>query len=142
MSYLGSVVDVKSGWPNGSALSFDFVPANDAITEGTVVKVVAGTVPGKAVVTKHTSAAQDHPWLVIRGKESFDSQSSKSVTCLRMRTGFIFEMVLANLNPSVGSYLWADNGTFTLTEPENKAILPVGQVIEFNSVTKVAKILS
>lgn len=142
MSYLSGIVDVKSGWPNGSALEFTFTPANDTIVEGTIVKVVAGTTPGKAVVTKHTSAAQDHPWLVIRGKETFDSQAAKSVTCLRMRTGFVFETVLANITPSVGSYLWADNGNFTLSEPADKSILPVGQVIAFDSITKVAKIIS
>jgi len=143
MSYLSSVLDVVQGWPNASALSYEFNPKNDGnITEGTIVKVSAGTLPGKSVVEPHTSTATyDCPWLVIRGKETFDSVTTKKLSCLRMRTGFVFDIVAPNLDASVSDLVYANNGTLTKTPPVQNA-RPVGLIIGKNPAESKYRIVS
>jgi hypothetical protein len=126
MSDLSSIFDVLQGHPDGSALTYDF--AQDAgatadIEEGTIVAVVPGSSP--ASVDRHTSAwigpnneNFDHPWIVIRGKESWEAQEAKKLTCLKMRTGLKVKVPYTS-PPVIGNYLWADDGVLTVTDPGN-----------------------
>lgn len=145
MSYLGSTLDIVHGWPNGSALQYEFNPdpnVSGGISEGAVVRVKAGSLPGKAVVEPHTSTVEyDSPWLVIRGKESFDSVTTKKLSCLRMRSGFVFDIVSSTLGASVGDLVYANTGALTKTAPVENA-RPVGIVIEADSQNNKYRILS
>jgi len=142
MSQLSSVFDIIRGWPDGSACFWEFVQdsgASSDIEEGTVVSVVAASSPTS--VDRHTSALigpdsdqWDHPWLVIRGKESWDSEFSGKLSCLKLRTGLIFK-VPTTLTPSVGDLLWANNGAFTTTDPGG-GVHHLGKVLEYDSTDK------
>jgi len=139
MSDLSSIFDILQGWPDGSATEWLFVQdsgASSNIEEGTVVSVVAGSSPTS--VDRHTSAwigpnsdNFDHPWMVIRGKESWDSQESKKLSCLKMRTGLIAKLPVTT-PPAIGSLLWASNGALTATDPGSN-IPHVAKVIERNA---------
>lgn len=149
MSDLSSIFDVTRGWPNGSALEWQFLQDSGAasdIEEGTIVAVVAASDP--VSVDRHESDLigpdsdqPDHPWIVIRGKESWDSEFTGKLTCLKMRTGLIIKIPTA-LTPTVGDLLWADaNGVFTDTDPGG-GVPHLGKVIEFNSTDGWMKVES
>jgi hypothetical protein len=142
MSDLTSIFDIVRGWPNGSAVEWVFLQDSGAasdIDEGTVVAVVASSDP--VSVDRHTSALigpsvdqPDHPWMVIRGKESWDADFTGKLTCLKMRTGFVVKLpTILSPAPSPGDLLWADaNGVLTTTDPAGGE-LHVGKVTEYNS---------
>ena len=141
MSDLASVFDVtRGGHPDFSALIFEFLQDSGAtsdIEEGTVVAVVASSSPTS--VDRHTSALigpdadqKDHPWLVIRGKESSESDWTGVLTCMKLRTGCIFK-VPTLLTPAIGDLLWSDsNGVLTTTDPGG-GVHHLGKVIFFNA---------
>jgi len=138
MSNLNSAFDVLRGWPNGSALSWDFVQkagiAN--IVEGTVV-AVEDDGAGRSVVDRHESALlignnPDHPWLVVQGADQYDGEFTGKLTCVKLRTGVVFKVVTV-LTPVVGELVWADaNGVLTNVDPGG-GVYSLGKVIEFNS---------
>jgi hypothetical protein len=140
MSDLTSIFDVVRGWPEGSAVEWVFLQdsgASSDIDEGTVVSVVAASDP--VSVDRHESALigpstdqPDHPWIVIRGKESSDADFTGMLTCLKLRTGVIVKLPTL-LTVEVGDLLWADsNGVFTTTDPAGGEI-HCAKVIEFNA---------
>lgn len=136
MSNLNSAFDVLRGWPNGSALSWDFTQKSGVadIVEGTVV-AIEDDGAGHAVVDRHQSALltgnnPDHPWLVVQGADQYDSEFTGKLTCVKLRTGIVFKVVTA-LTPTVGDLLWADaSGVLTNVDP-GSSIVPLGKVIEF-----------
>lgn len=139
MSQLSAIFDILRGWPDGSALSWDFVQdsgASSDIEEGSVVAVVASSSPTS--VDRHTSALigpnvdqLDHPWLVIRGKESSESEFTGRLTCLKLRTGVVFKVPTTE-TPVVGDLLWADTGVLTNVDPGSN-IPHVGKVMQFDA---------
>ena len=139
MSNLNSAFDVLRGWPNGSALSWDFTQ-KDAVTpdiaEGTVV-AVEDDGAGNPVVDRHESALltgdnPDHPWLVVQGADQYDGEFTGKLTCVKLRTGVVFKVATA-LTPALGALLWTDSdGVFTDTDPAGGEY-PAGKVIEFNA---------
>ena len=139
MSDLSSVFDILRGWPEGSALAWDFLQDSGAasdIEEGAVVTVVAASSPTS--VDRHTSALIgpntdeiDHPWLVIRGRESSESDFTGKLTCLKLRTGFVFKVPTV-LTPVVGELVWADTGVVTNVDPGSN-IPHFGKILEFNA---------
>jgi hypothetical protein len=138
MSDLSSIFDILRGWPDGSALTWDFVQDSGAasdIEEGSVVAVVAASSPTS--VDRHTSALigpnndqLDHPWLVIRGKESSESDFTGKLTCLKLRTGVVFKVPTTETH-TIGNLVWADTGALTNVDPGSN-IPHLGKVIEFN----------
>jgi len=138
MSDLTSTFDVLRGWPNGSALSWDFkqkAAVTPDIVEGTVVAIEdESDVP---VVDRWQSALLignniDHPWIVVQGANQYDGEFTGKLTCVKLRTGIVFKVVTL-LTPSVGDLVWSDaNGVFTITDP-GSAIPACGKVIEFNA---------
>ena len=141
MSDLSSFFDVlRGGLPELSALQWDFLQDSGAasdIEEGTVVAVVAASSPTS--VDRHASALigpdadqRDHPWLVVRGLESSESEFTGILTCLKMRTGIKFK-VPTLLTPTLGALLWADaNGVLTTTDPAG-GIHHLGKVVEYDA---------
>jgi hypothetical protein len=138
MSNLTSAFDVLRGWPNGSALSWDF-KQKDAVTpdivEGTVVAVEDES--GVPVVDRWESALLtgnnlDHPWIVVQGADQYDGEFTGKLTCVKLRTGVIVKVATA-LTPTVGDIVWSDSdGVFTTTDPGSN-IPGCGRVIEFNA---------
>lgn len=137
MSNLNSQFDTIKGWPNGSALHYNF-KQKDAVTpdiaEGTIVAVEDES--GVAVIDRYTSAATasgnlDHPWLVVQGADQSDADFAGKLTCVKLRTGIVFKVATAE-TPTVGDLLWANAGVLTGTDP-NPTSPHVGKVIEFNS---------
>jgi len=141
MSDLSSIFDILRGWPDGSALDWEFVQDSGAgsdIEEGTVVSVVAASSPTS--VDRHTSALIgpstdqiDHPWLVIRGKESSESEFTGKLTCLKLRTGIKFKVPTLDLTMEPGDLLWADTGVLTKTDPGSN-IPHVGKVVQSDQI--------
>lgn len=139
MSDLSSIFDILRGWPDGSALTWDFVQDSGAasdIEEGSVVTVVAASAPTS--VDRHDSALigpnsdqLDHPWLVIRGKESSESEFTGRLTCLKLRTGVVFKIPTLETHV-VGNLLWADTGVLTNVDPGSN-IPHLGKVLQFNA---------
>lgn len=136
MSNLNSAFDVLRGWPNGSALSWDFTQKSGVvdIVEGTVV-AVEDDGAGHAVVDRHQSALltgnnPDHPWLVVQGADQYDGEFTGRLTCVKLRTGIVFKVVTA-LTPNVGDLLWSDaNGVLTNVDPGGGQY-PLGKVIDY-----------
>lgn len=137
MSNLSSSFDPVRGWPNGSALSRDF-PQKAAVTdivEGTVVAVENAA--GVPAVDRWESVLligdnPDHPWVVIQGADQYDGDFTGMLTCVKLRTGFVFKVATA-LTPAVGALLWADsNGVLTTTDP-GSGIFHLGKVIQFDA---------
>lgn len=139
MSQLSAIFDILRGWPEGSALTWDFIQdagAASDIEEGSVVSVVAASSPTS--VDRHDSALigpntdqLDHPWLVIRGKESSESEFTGKLTCLKLRTGVVFKVPTTE-SPTVGDLVWADTGVLTNVDPGSN-IPHVGKVLQFNA---------
>lgn len=141
MSDLSSIFDIiRGGQPDLNALQWDFQQDSGAasdIDEGTIVAVVAASSPTS--VDRHQSALigpdadqRDHAWLVVRGKESSESDFSGVLTCLKMRTGIEFK-VPTLLTPTIGDLLWADaNGVLTTTDPGG-GVHHLGKVREFDA---------
>lgn len=143
MSSLSSLFDITRGWipssTEGSALAWDFLQDSGAaadIEEGTVVAVVAASSPTSVDV--HTSALVgpsadilDHAWLVVRGYESSESEFTGKLTCLKMRTGFVFKVPTSE-SPTIGDLLWANAGVLTNVDPGGSAP-HLGKVLEYNS---------
>lgn len=140
MSYLTSKFNVLRGIEGddgSSAMTWNFVQSSNAssdIAEGTIVSVVAGSTP--TAVDRHTSAVLagvnwDHPWLVVRGKESSESQFVNKLTCAKLRTGIVFQ-VATELTPAVGDLLWADTGVLTNVDP-GSGKPHLGKVIGFDA---------
>jgi hypothetical protein len=154
MSNLNSLVDVWKGWPLGSALSTSFKQkaAVANIVEGKIVDIEneAG-VPVFDVMTssgiQHTDAsliAPNHPWLVVQGKDQWDSNQADKSTCIKLLSGVIFKVATA-LEHNVGDLVYSNAGV--VTSCPTHAVLQIGatgvyyttdkqsigQVIEFNS---------
>ncbi len=143
MSDLSSIFDIVRGWhpssSEGSALAWDFLQDSGAasdIEEGSVVAVVASSSPTS--VDRHTSALvgpntdqTDHAWLVVRGQESSESDFTGKLTCLKLRSGFVFKVPTLE-SPTIGDLLWADTGVLTNVDPGGSAP-HLGKVLEFNS---------
>ena len=137
MSNLNSLFDVVRGWPNSSALQLSF-KQKDLVTpdieEGTVVAVEDES--GVPVIDRHTSALDgsgnlDHPWLVMRGLDETDAETSEKLACVKLRTGVMFrvatsEEVLPN------DLIYADAGVLTKTDPGSAP--PLGRVVEYHPV--------
>lgn len=144
MSDLSSIFDITRGWlpssSEGSALAWDFLQDSGAasdIEEGSVVAVVAASSPTS--VDRHTSVLigpdadqVDHPWLVVRGRESSESTFTGKLTCLKMRTGLVFKVPTA-LTVVAGELLWADTGVLTNVDP-GSAAPHLGKVQQFNAI--------
>lgn len=137
MSNLTSAFDILRGWPNGSALSWDFAQkaaVTPDIVEGTVVAVEDDS--GNPVVDRHASGLligdnPDHPWMVVQGTDQYDGEFTGKLTCVKLRTGVVFQ-VATLLTPVIGDLLWTDaDGVFTTTDPSGGEY-PVGKVIDFN----------
>lgn len=136
MSLLNSVFDVVNGWPNGSALQFNFkqkAGVSPNIGEGTVVHVENET--GVPVIARHTSAAHasgnlDSPWLVVRGLDSTDGSMSQKLTCAKLRTGVMFRVPTTEY-PLPGEMVYANAGALTIVNPGTAPAL--GRVVEFNA---------
>lgn len=143
MSDLSSIFDITRGWrpssSEGSALAWDFLQdsgASSDIDEGSVVAVVASSSPTS--VDRHTSALMgpdsdqvDHPWLVVRGHESSESEFTGKLTCLKLRTGFMCKVPTSE-TPAIGDLLWANAGVLTNVDPGSSAP-HLGKVTEFNA---------
>lgn len=138
MSNLNSSFDILRGWPNGSALYYDFpekAAVSPAIPEGSIVAVEPGSPATKPCVDRYTSAATasgnlDYPWLVIQGRDQFDGSYTGVLTCILLRTGVVFKVATSiSPVPAVGEYVWADNGEITNVDPGAGA-LSFGKVIE------------
>lgn len=138
MSNLNSAFDILRGWPNGSALAWDFTQKDGVadIVEGTIV-AVEDDGAGHPVVDRWESDLliadnPDHPWIVVQGGDQFDGEFTGKLTCVKARTGAVIKVATA-LTPAVGDLVWSDsNGVFTLTDPGGGEY-PIGKVIEFNS---------
>lgn len=139
MSYLTSKFDVLRGLEGdegSSALTWNFVQGSGVtpdISEGTIVSVVASSNPTS--VDRHSSVLLtqsnlDHPWLVIRGKESSESQFVNKLTCAKLRTGIVFKVATV-LTPTVGDLVWADAGVPTNVDP-GSGKPHLGKVIAFD----------
>jgi len=143
MSSLASIFDVVRGWDlagnEGCALTWDFKQDSGAasdIDEGTVVAAVAASSPTS--VDRWTSAFVgpdvdqiDHPWLVIRGRESSESEFTGNLTCLKLRTGAIIRIPTV-LTMAPGEDLWANTGVVTNVDPGG-GVPPIGKVVYFNA---------
>lgn len=144
MSDLSSIFDVVRGWTpiseEGCAMAWDFLQDSGAtsdIEEGTVVAVVAASSPTS--VDRHQSAfigpdsnQRDHPWMVVRGRESTESEFTGKLTCLKMRTGFVVKLPTV-LTPTVGDLIWASStGVLTNVDPGSN-IPHLAKVLEFNA---------
>jgi len=141
MSNLNSKFDVLRGWPNGSALTYEFKEKNaiSDLVEGTVVAVEDEA--GVPVVDRHQSALIDHPWMVLQGTDQYDGDFTGMTTCVRLRTGVVFKVATA-LTPSVAVPLWSDaSGVFTITDP-GSGIPPLGKVLSFDPVDGVMTVES
>lgn len=135
MSNLTSVFDVVRGWPNSSALQLSFkqkAAVTPDIQEGTVVAVEnESSVP---VIDRHTSAADasgniDNPWIVMRGLDETDAQTSEKLACVKLRTGVMFriatsEEVLPN------DLIYANAGVLTKVDPGTAPAL--GRVVSYH----------
>lgn len=137
MSNLSSTFDILRGWPDGSALWYEFpqkAAVTPNITEGTIVAVEPGSPANKPCVDRYTSVATasgnlDHPWLVIQGCDQYDGQFTGTLTCIKLRTGVIFQVATSiSPVPAVESLLWANAGVLTATDPGAGA-LHLGKVI-------------
>lgn len=140
MSNLNSNFDILRGWPNGCALWQEFkqkAAVSPNITEGTVVAIEAGTIPGKAVAARYesvlpTSGNLDNPWLVIQGADPVAGNFTGTLTCIKLRTGVMFK-VPTSKPMLVGDRLWADsNGVLTNVDPAD-GVEDLGKVIQVDS---------
>ena len=141
MSDLSSIFDIlRGGQPDLSALQWDFIQDSGAasdIEEGTIVAVVAASDPTS--VDRHQSALvgpdsdqRDHAWLVIRGRESAESEFTGVLTCLKMRTGIKYR-VPTLLAPAIGDQVWADaDGVLTNVDPGG-GVHHLGKVLEYDA---------
>ncbi len=143
MSDLSSIFDITRGWTpiaeEGCATAWDFLQDSGAgsdIEEGSVVSVVAASDPTS--VDRWTSALigpdsnqKDFPWLVVRGRESSESEFTGKLTCLRLRTGFMFKVPTV-LTVVAGEPIWADTGVLTNVDPGGGEH-PLGKVVQFNA---------
>ena len=102
MSILTSKFQVLAGLPphDSSALRRDIQPkAAVTLTEGNIVDIE--NVGGVAVVDKMTSTAvaagqpPNQPWLVIEGNDQGDGATANRCTCLKLGTGFIWQIATA-----------------------------------------------
>ena len=110
------------------------------IVEGTVVAVEdESTVP---VVDRHTSAAGaggnfDHPWIVIQGDDQSDANFANTMTCLKLRTGIIFEAVTAE-SFAIGDPVYATAGVLKPTGSGE----PFGRVIDLDPTNNTVTVES
>lgn len=143
MSNLSSNFDIIRGWPNGSALYWEFKQKSGVtpnITEGTVVAAEAGTIPGKPVADRYVSAATssgnlDNPWIVIQGRDQYDGQFTGTLTCIKLRTGLIFKVACAlSPFPAVGDAVWATTGGVITNVDPGASALSFGKVTQIDPV--------
>lgn len=133
MSQLDSMFDTLRGWPDSSALSWEFKEKSGVspeIAEGTIVHVVSDG--GASSVERHTSAFHtsgnlDNPWVVIRGKNQEDSEFTRSLTCVKLRSGIVFKVATSE-SMAVANPVYADDGVITKTDPGSAPA--IGRVIE------------
>ena len=148
MSNLNSLFNVLAGLPphDRSALQKDIkVKSGLAYTldEGFVVFVEDAS--GDEVIDKATSNAvaggqpPDVPWLVIQGDDQGDSAMSGTATCLRLKTGVVFQVETAE-SFTIGDYCRADAGVIKpLTGANEQA---VGMIIGVNSAAGTVVVAS
>lgn len=143
MSNLSSQFDIIKGWPGGSGLHYNFkqkAAVTPDIEEGTIVAVEDETnVP---VVDVWTSAAGaggnfDHPWIVIQGADQSDADFAQKLTCLKLRTGIIFQVVTAQ-SFVIGDSVYADAG---VPKPTGSGE-PFGRVIDLDPTNNTVTVES
>lgn len=137
MSILYSKFQVLGGLPphDSSALRKDIQPkAAVTLTEGNIVDVENAT--GVEVVDKMTSTAvaagqpPNQPWLVIEGNDQSDGAVANKTTCVKLKTGVIFQVETAE-SFTVGDLCRSLAGVIKpLTGANEQAI---GQIIGVNT---------
>lgn len=137
MSILNSKFQVLGGLPpyDNSALRKDIQPKSGVIlTEGNIVDVENGS--GIEVVDKMTSTAvsggqpPNQPWLVIEGNDQSDGAIANKVTCVKLKTGVIFQVETAE-SFTIGDLCRSLAGVIKpLTGTNEQAI---GQIIGVNT---------
>ena len=139
MSNLNSLFNVLAGLPphDRSALQKDILVKSGlayTLNEGLVVFVENAT--GDEVIDKATSNAvsggqpPDVPWLVIQGNDQGDGAMAGKCTCLRLKTGVVFQVETSE-SFTIGDLCRADAGVIKpLTGANEQA---VGQIIGVNS---------
>jgi hypothetical protein len=154
MSDLDSLFDVVRGWPNGSALAFNFAQKTGLgtdLTEGEIVDIEDQA--GTAVVDRMTSSLRqgtdgavvvpDQPWVIVQGMDQTDAEEAKMVAALKLKTGLIFK-VPKLLEHNVGDFVSSNNGAIVSIAHATAQIgatgvyyttdkQPIGQVIEVES---------
>lgn len=139
MSNLNSLFNVLAGLPphDHSALQKDIkVKSGLAYTlaEGTVVFVEDAS--GTEVIDKATSNAvaggqpPDVPWLVIQGNDQSDGAMAGKCTCLRLKTGVVYQVATAE-SFTIGDLCRADAGVIKPLSVANEQA--VGYIIGVNS---------
>ena len=125
MSNLNSKFDIIKGWPDGSAVAWNFKQKSGiaADLEESEIVMPEDDGSGNAVVDLYQSALgvannMDHPWIVIQGVDQYDGTESGMTTCLKCRTGFVLKVETSLTDVVAGEMLWADaNGVLTNTDP-------------------------
>lgn len=138
MSNLNSKFQVIAGLPpnDRSALLVDFkqkAAESPILTEGMIVKL--DNESGVPVVTKLSSGLvsanpKDDPWLVIEGMDQGDASIADKVSCIRIKSGVIFQVATAE-SFTIGDLCRALAGVIKpLTGANEQAI---GQIVGVNS---------
>jgi len=123
MSDLTSSFDIVDGWPEGSALAYNFSQKTGLgtdLSEGEVVDLENAA--GIAVLDRMTSSLQqnvdasavvpDQPWVVIQGMDQTDAEEAGNVAVLKLGTGLIFKVPKV-LEHNVGDLVYSNNGAIT-----------------------------
>lgn len=120
MSDLDSLFDVVDGWPEGSALAYNFPQKTGLgtdLSEGEIVDLEDAA--GTAVLDRMTSSlaqntdasvvVPDQPWLIIQGKDQTDAEEAGNVAAIKLGTGVIFKVPKV-LEHNVGDLVYSNNG--------------------------------
>lgn len=146
MALLNSKFDVKRGYPNGSAVHWDFTVKStggtyEAIAGGKIVTVQAAS--GLPVVTlattPNTSIADEiDVYLVIEGNDDFSGTFVQKVSVLRFGSGFIF----TTADYAAGSYAIGTKVSFSAGQIKVKATNEqiIGSVIEVDATNSTITI--
>lgn len=137
MSILFSKFQVLGGLPpyDNSALRKDIQPKSGVtLTEGDIVAVENAA--GVEVVDKMSSTAvvggqpPNQPWLVIEGNDQSDGAVANKATCIKLKTGVIFQVETAE-SFTIGDLCRSLAGVIKpLTGANEQAI---GQIIGVNT---------
>jgi hypothetical protein len=148
MSNLNSQFNVLAGLPphDRSALQKDIVFKSGlayTLAEGTIVTVEDAS--GEEVIDKMTSTAvsggqpPDVAWLVIEGNDQSDGAMAGKCTCIRLKTGVVFQAETAE-SFTIGDLCQAIAGVIKpLTGANEQAI---GQIIGVNSAAGTVVVAS